>query len=93
MYEKVLIEARRITAGFLANRRKEIGLTQRQLAEKSGLGIATIKRAENADFFLNTKQLWILCEALDLYFFLEPKESASTNAKILKYRGMPPSDN
>ncbi len=91
--ERVLITAREITAGFLTDRRKELGLTQVQVAEKSGLSLATIKRAEKAKFFLNTKQLWSICIALDLLFLLEPKDSGSDMAQILKYRGLPPDKN
>lgn len=96
MNEKVLISARKLTADFLRNRRRELGLTQEELAEKSELGIATIKRAESAKFFLNTKQLWMLCNALDLYFFMEEKEKDSDLVNSMKYRfqnGKPPSKN
>ena len=38
MNEKVLLEARALISGFLQNRRKELGMTQEQLAELSGNG-------------------------------------------------------
>jgi transcriptional regulator with XRE-family HTH domain len=96
MNEKVLIEARKITAGFLKNRREELGLTQEQLAEKCEWKQETISRIEAGKFFMNTKQLWIICNALNLYFFISPKEEDSDLVNSMKYRfqnGEPPSEN
>jgi transcriptional regulator with XRE-family HTH domain len=96
MNEKVLFEARKITAGFLKDRREELNLTQEQLAEKCGWHQATIARIEASKFFMNTKQLWIICNALDLYFFMESKEKDSDLVVSMKYRfqnGIPPSKN
>lgn len=46
--------------------RNQKGLSQQQLAELTGLGIATIKRFESGKFWLNSKQLVILSEALEI---------------------------
>lgn len=96
MNEKVLIEARKITAGFLKQRREELRLTQEQLAEKCNWHRETIARIEAGKFFMNTKQLWIICNALDLYFFMSPKEEESDLVNSMKYRfqgGKKSSDN
>lgn len=96
MNEKILVEARRITAGFLKQRREELGLSQEQLAEKCGWHQATIARIESSKFYINTKQLWIICNALDLYFFMSPKEEDSDLVNSMKYRfqgGKPPGKN
>lgn len=96
MNEKVLIKARELTAGFLKSRREELGLSQEQLAEKCGWHQSTIGRIESSKFFLNTKQLWIICNALDLYFFMSPKEEESDLVNSMKYRfldGKPPGKN
>jgi transcriptional regulator with XRE-family HTH domain len=71
MNERVLLEARGLISGFLQNRRKELGITQEQLAELSGMGIATIKRFESGKFWLNLKQYLILCHHLKCYPFIE----------------------
>jgi len=74
MNEKVLTEARTLISGFLKQRRQELAITQEQLAELSGMGIATIKRFESGKFWLNLKQYLILCHHLKCYSFLETVE-------------------
>lgn len=64
MNEQVLQEARQLISGFLLNRRKELGITQDELAELSGMGVATIRRFESGKFWLNLKQYLILCHYL-----------------------------
>lgn len=66
MTNETLNKAREIVAGFLKARRIELGLTQQQLADKSGLGLRTIVRFEAGQFWLVMKQYFILCEALGL---------------------------
>lgn len=51
---------------LLKNRRRSLGISQAELAKRTGLGVATIKRAENAKLYMNLKQLLIICQALDL---------------------------
>lgn len=55
MNEKELLKARITISGFLKNRREELGITQTQLAEMTGMGIATIKRFESGKFWLIMK--------------------------------------
>ncbi len=86
MNEKVLLEARALISGFLQNRRKELGMTQEQLAELSGMGIATIKRFESGKFWLNLKQYLILCHYLKCYPFIEEIESDKEFAKMMRQR-------
>jgi transcriptional regulator with XRE-family HTH domain len=86
MNELVLNEARELIAGFIANRRKELGISQAELAERTQLGIATIKRMEDAKFWPNMKQFMIICQSLDLYFFVEEKEGKKDMAKLMRER-------
>ena len=92
MNEKVLLEARALISGFLQNRRKELGITQEQLAEMSGMGIATIKRFESGKFWLNLKQYLILCHHLKCYPFLEEMESQKQFATMMRKRWVRPGD-
>lgn len=92
MNEKVLLEARALISGFLQNRRKELGITQEQLAELSGMGIATIKRFESGKFWLNLKQYLILCHHLKCYPFVEEVESTKELATMMRNRWKRPSD-
>ena len=66
MDEKKLNESRQQIAAFILNRRNELGITQTQLAEMTGMGIATIKRFESGKFWLNMKQYVLLRNALQL---------------------------
>lgn len=61
-----VIKRREQLAIEISKRRKELKITQEQLAEQTGLGIATIKRAELGKFWLNTKILFLIFENLDL---------------------------
>lgn len=86
MNEKVLNDARALISGFLKDRRIELGITQEQLADKSGMGIATIKRFESGKFWLNLKQYLILCHHLKCYPFVEAVESNNELAKMMRER-------
>lgn len=66
MTEKQLNESREKIAAFIANRRNELDITQAQLAEMTGMGIATIKRFESGKFWINMKQYVLLRNALQL---------------------------
>lgn len=86
MNEKVLLEARDLISGFLKSRREELGMTQKELADNSGMGIATIKRFESGKFWLNLKQYLILCHYLKCYPFIEEIESDKEFAKMMRQR-------
>lgn len=59
-------------AAFVAEQRHSRGLSQVELAEKSGLGIATIRRIETAKFAPDGKSLIKLSEALGVKFHFPP---------------------
>jgi transcriptional regulator with XRE-family HTH domain len=66
MTEHKLFEARKIIAGLIRNRRIELKMSQEELAEKTNLGITTIKRFEAGKFWMNLKTLIEISEALKL---------------------------
>jgi transcriptional regulator with XRE-family HTH domain len=74
MTEKKLHEARLNLSGFLQSRRKEVGMTQEELAELSGMGTRTIQRFESGKFWLNLKQYLTLCYHLGCRIDIEPEE-------------------
>jgi transcriptional regulator with XRE-family HTH domain len=86
MNEQVLLEARKMIAGFIRNRRIELKISQEELAEKTQLGIATIRRFEAGKFWINIKTLLIICNALEMYFFLEEKDSEQELAAMMRNR-------
>lgn len=92
MNEKVLLEARLLISGFLKSRREELGMTQAELADLSGMGIATIKRFESGRFWLNLKQYLILCHHLKCYPFIEEMESDKESARMMRERWKRPND-
>lgn len=64
MNPKELLQTRSAISGFLKIRREKLGITQQELADNSGMGIATIKRFESGKFWINLKQYIILCDCL-----------------------------
>ena len=62
-------------AKLLKERREELGLTQQQLAIATGYKQPTIARIEAGKFFINTKQLFVLCEALKLRIILKESKN------------------
>lgn len=83
MNENTLLEARKLIAGFISQRRKELKMTQEELAQKTNLGIATIKRFEAGKFWINLQTLLVICNSLDMYFFLGEKESEKELTKVM----------
>ena len=70
----------------LSTKRKELGLTQAMLSEKTGINRATIGRIENGDFMPSIEQLQLLTDALDIditSLFVDPTP-ASLAATIHK---------
>jgi predicted transcriptional regulator len=65
MTEQELTKARIKIAGFISTRRKELKMLQIDLANKTGLGLATIQRAEDAKFWLGLKQFILILDALE----------------------------
>ena len=86
MNEKVLNEARLLIASFIRDRRNELNITQIDLAEKCGVSVNTIRNMEAGKFWPGLKQLLIICNALDLFFFLEAKEGETNLAKQMRER-------
>jgi len=92
MNEKVLLEARGLISGFLKSRREALDMSQQELADLSGMGIATIKRFESGRFWLNLKQYLILCHHLRCYPFLAEMEGKDEFAKMMRERWKRPAD-
>lgn len=84
MNEKTLDDARLIIAGFLKNRRIELGLTQEELAVRTGLARKTIYSMEAGKFWLGMKQYLILCEALHLFPVVAEMEADDPIAEALR---------
>ncbi len=86
MNENTLNEARKMIAEFIKSRRVQLMLTQQQLADKAGWHQQTIQRIEAGKFFLNLKQLLIICECLDCYFFFGEKDSSDPLIETMRDR-------
>lgn len=86
MNEKVLLAAREMISGFLSNRRRELGITQEELAHMTSMGVATIKRLESGKFWINLKQYLILCHSLKCYPFIAEMEGKDEFAKLMRER-------
>lgn len=84
MNEQVLDEARNLIAGFLKSRRLELGLSQYDLAERTGLARKTIIAMEQGKFWLGMKQYLLICEALHLFPAIAEMEADDTIANALR---------
>lgn len=86
MDKKVLSEARKLIAGFLKERREELGMSVDQLAKLCEVQRSTIWRIEEGKFMPNLDLFLTLTHHLNCYFFLEAKEGDSDNAKFMRER-------
>jgi predicted transcriptional regulator len=68
MDENRFHEQRLLIARFIKKRRDELNLTQKELADKCQIGLNTVIRLEDGRFWLNSKQLVIIFDALNLAF-------------------------
>lgn len=84
MNEKVLNEARNLIAGFLKQRREELGISQTELANLTGMARATINRMEQGMFWLGMKQYLLICEALHLFPAIAEMEADDPIADALR---------
>jgi transcriptional regulator with XRE-family HTH domain len=66
MTEQELNDSRQRIASRIREARFVAKMTQATLAEKTGMGIATIKRFESGRFWLNMKQYILIRQALEL---------------------------
>lgn len=67
-------------------------MSQGELAELSGMGIATIRRFESGKFWLNLKQYLILCHHLKCYPFLVEMDGKNEFAKMMREHWSRPGD-
>lgn len=86
MTDTVLAEARELISDYLKNRRQELGMTQQELADLSGMGIATIKRFESGKFWFNMKQYLLICHYLKCFPSLETIDSENQFAQKMRQK-------
>jgi len=79
-------EAVRMIVRHLIDRRHAMKLSQVALAGKVGINKSTLERIEMGKFSPNLETLLKLCEGLDLYFFVSPKEANNNFTEIMKAR-------
>lgn len=84
MNEKSLSEARHIIADYLKKRRIALNISQKELADMSGISYGTINRLENGHFWLVMKQFVIICNALQLLPSISPIETDSNFAELFR---------
>lgn len=66
MTEQNLNKLRIKIAKLVTSKRIKLGITQVQLAEATGMGIATIQRFESGRFWISTKHYVLICDALHI---------------------------
>lgn len=78
-------QVRQVIGGWLLDFRKEKGITQEQLAERLGIGKATISKIESGKW-LSIEMLIKLSVELDFFIFLVEKESKDDLATAMRDR-------
>lgn len=86
MKDKATSQALQLISGFLRNRRKALGITQDELAELTGMGVATIRRFESGKSWINLKQYLILCQHLKCYPLISEIEGKKGFSRIMRER-------
>ncbi len=71
--EQPIIKNRKKIAQILRERRKELGYTQEELASLIGIKYNSLNRIESARFFISTKLLLQLLDALKLKIIFTPR--------------------
>lgn len=71
---KVLLAAREKIGAYLRDTRKHRGLSQIELAERSGLRQADVSEVENGSLNYGVDKLLLYCHGVDCYFFLGDRE-------------------
>ncbi|EKB56616.1 helix-turn-helix domain-containing protein [Bergeyella zoohelcum] len=66
MATEEIIKKRQKVAEIIRNKRKSMGLTQEELAEKVGFNTSTILRIETCKFSPNADQLYLIAKVLDI---------------------------
>ncbi len=72
--EQPIIKNRKKIARILRERRKELGYTQEELASLIGIKYNSLNRIESARFFISTKLLLQLLDALKLKIIFSPRD-------------------
>lgn len=93
MNKEILLEARKLIAGFLKNRRIELGLSVQELADLCEVNKTTIYRIENAKFMPHGDLLLILTHHLNCYFYLAEKEGDKPDSIWMRERWGKTSEN
>lgn len=83
MSENVTKEAHKLIASHLKGRREEMKMTQEQLADKMGIKKAAISRMESGLYAPSLDMFFEWCHHLNLYFFVEGKDSPSGNTPTI----------
>lgn len=77
MNKEQLLEARKLIAGFLKNRREELGISAATLAEACQVNKTTIYRIEDGKFTPNTELLFCMLFYLKSNFTISKNKSHS----------------
>ena len=71
-------------SNLIKNRRKDKGISQKDLAKALGISRHSYMRLESADEKINLDQLKTICRILDLTILIIPSESILSDSNNLK---------
>lgn len=80
------IESRKILLRFIAEEAKDKNITHEQIAEITGFDRSNVTRMLNGKYSPTLDNFIRLAEAVNVYFFLESKDSESNLVEIMRNR-------
>lgn len=86
MSNEKIIEARKMLLQYLQDRIKEKGITQEDLAGKTGFSQSNISRMLSAKYPPTLDNLLTLCDAADCYIFVIDKSADDDLCKMMRDR-------
>jgi transcriptional regulator with XRE-family HTH domain len=86
MTKEKYLAARKVLLDFVASTAQEKGITQEEIARRTGFTQSNVSRMLSGRYPPSLDNFMKLCEAVDLYIFIEPKSSDSDLATLMRNR-------
>lgn len=90
--ENKYIEARNMLLKFVSDTAKEKGITQQEIANRTGWKRTNVNRILTGKYSPSLDNFLRLAESVGVYFFVESKDSDSDHARMMRTRHDRPGD-
>lgn len=92
MKDEKYTEAGRMLLGFIKSEAKAKGITEQSIADKTGFIQQNVNRMLSGKYMPSLDNFINLAEAVNVYFFLESKDSKTPSAEAMRTRHKRESD-